>query len=58
MIRKILLMGFVIVIQSVTACNSDIKPAPQQKTISNDKSADRTYDPCLINANLPVCGNK
>ena len=58
MIKKLFLLFFVILMYSLTACNSEVKQEPQQKTVDNDKALDRTYDPCLVNANLPVCGNQ
>lgn len=48
----------------ITACYSEVRPSPtpQSKAEKTNKQSgadkDRGFDPCLINANLPVCSNK
>ena len=48
---------------SINGCNSVVHPSTNQdnkpSTLPEQtKEVERGYDPCLINANLPVCNNK
>lgn len=60
--RKIsLFISLVFISLFLSACQSEVRstPAAETRTTStNSKEDNRGFDPCLINANLPVCTKK
>lgn len=56
-----LFISLIFISLSLSSCQSDVRSSPAaepQTTNNNSKEDDRGFDPCLINANLPVCSKK
>ena len=63
MYKRLIVIYISLAAFSLCGCTPEVRPSPEPQSKSENsskqtKEADRGYDPCLINANLPVCQNK
>ena len=57
--NRLIVIYISLAVFSLSGCTPEVHPSPElQNSSKQSKEAERGYDPCLINANLPVCQNK